>query len=264
MKKARRLTGKLTGKPAEKRTSFRLLPVSLLFVFLAVAFDVNFVSASTFKPGPFGANSTLLSAPLPDLASKPGLASMAKQTTATKSPGAQVDTKYNVGDLSKFNCADLRRAALKMAVHASNLANRNTSRTPEGGPYLRQSLVCKVSGAFCTVEKSAAHKLEMRPGHPDADPQGYVKLPDINSGSEFAGLNNAAVELRILASQSVCGAKSMELGSSIIVKYHADFEVVNDTMSFSQDGRLASWSRTTKDGTMQNFAFNSDGLPLGI
>lgn len=229
-----------------------------LSVKLAILILCSGAMGATFKPGPFGAKSTLLSSPNAESELQ------GKQPTAIKSPGTQVDTKYNVGDLSKFNCADLRRAALKMAVHASNLANRNTSRTPEGGPYLRQSLVCRVSGAFCTVEKSSAHKIEMRPGHPDADPQGYVKLPDINAGAEFAGLNNAAVELRILASQSVCGAKSMELGSSIIVKYHADFEVVNDTMTFSQDGRLASWSRTTKDGQAQNFAFNSDGLPLGL
>jgi flagellar basal-body rod protein FlgC len=229
-----------------------------LLIALALTFVCTGALGSTFKPGPFGAKSTLLASP------NAGLELQSKQSIATKSPGTQVDTKYNVGDLSKFNCADLRRAALKMAVHASNLANRNTSRTPEGGPYLRQSLVCRVSGAFCTIEKSSAHKMEMRPGHPDADPQGYVKLPDINAGAEFAGLNNAAVELRILASQSVCGAKSMELGSSIIVKYHADFEVVNDTMTFSQDGRLASWSRTTKDGQAQNLAFNSDGIPLGL
>lgn len=235
----------------------KLVTISRLLIFNITigAFCVTAIGA-TYKQGPFGAKSNLLAAP--EIQPKPS------QAIATKGPGTQVDTKYNVGDLSKFNCADLRRAALKMAVHASNLANRNTSRMPEGGPYQRQNLVCRVGGAFCTVEKLSNHKMEMRPGHPDADSQGYVKLPDINPGSEFAGLNNAAVELRILASQGVCGAKSMELGTSIIVKYHADFEVVNDTMTFSQDGRLASWSRTTKDGQAQNFAFNSDGLPLGL
>ncbi len=209
--------------------------------------------AATFKPGPFGAKSNLMTTP-----------PLAAENPAAKAPDANVDTQYNVRDLSKFNCADLRRAALKMAVHASNLTNRNTSRTPEGGPYQRQDLVCKVSGAFCTVQKVTDHKLELRPGHPDADSQGYLKLPNINPGSEYAGLNSAAVELRILANRGVCGAKSMELGMSVIVKYHAEFEVVNDTMSFSQDGRLTAWSRTTKDGQAQNFAFNSDGLPLGL
>lgn len=247
-------------KVASRLNSSQLkLIVATLAIFLATT---PLAMAATFKPGPFGSKSNLLSSennPLKNSAQKPVPAE-----AASLGPGASVETKYNVRDLSAFNCADLRRAALKMSVHASNIANRNTTRTPEGGAYQRQELICKVAGAFCNIQKVADLKLELRPGHPDADPQGYVKLPNINPGVEFAGLNNAAVELRILASQGVCGAKSMELGQSIIVKYHTDFEVVNDTMTFSATGRLSSWSRTTKDGQAQSFAFNADGLPLGL
>ena len=89
-----------------------------LSVNIAILILCSGAMGATFKPGPFGAKSTLLSSPNAESDLQ------GKQPTAIKSPGTQVDTKYNVGDLSKFNCADLRRAALKMAVHASNLATR--------------------------------------------------------------------------------------------------------------------------------------------
>lgn len=165
----------------------------------------------------------------------------------------------------QFNCADMRRAAMQMSTHASNLANRSTTRTSSGGPYKRLEVVCKSgAGAFCNIEAVNESKNELIPGHPDADANGIVKMPAINAGSESAGLNTAAIELKLMASQGVCGAKSIEQGQMMIVKYNSDFDVRMDTMTFSNDGRMARWSRTTRDGRTQNLSFKDDGTPVGL
>lgn len=201
--------------------------------------------AATYTPGPFGPSTQILKKP-------------------TLSPNAQIDTSKSPANFHKFNCNDLRRAALKMAVHASNIANRETSRTPEGGPYQRQELVCRVAGSFCSIEKSQDFRMVFLPGHQDADANGMVKYPVINVVNENAGLQNAATELRMLASLGTCGAKAMELGSTITIKYDFEFDVSTDTLGFNKDGRLISWSRITKNGRSQDFAFNQDGSIQGL
>ncbi len=222
-------------------------------------------------PGPFGNRSNLLTMPSArtelttgsaksELASPPSL-------VASKT-GAPTNAPSNTSTAAKsltFSCADLRRTALNMSVHASNMANRNTSRTPEGGPYKRQDVVCKAAGgAFCDIQKIDASVTKYEPGHPDADPNGYVKLPDINLGTESAGMIGAANELKIMAAQGACGTKALEQGPITVVKYHEDFEVMMDTMNFAPDGRIIRWSRTTRDGKTQNLSFKDDGTPVGL
>ena len=99
----------------------------------------------------------------------------------------------------------------RLNVTASNLANANTTRTEEGGPYRRKDPVFKsiqVSGT--NVENSAmAEALEevavidiapdmsplpvvYDPGHPDADAEGYVKMPNVNMIEEMVNMTTAA------------------------------------------------------------------------
>lgn len=208
---------------------------------------------AAIPPGPFGEKSTLLAPVAPKTPSK---SSTAAAPTSAPNPAASTESTAT----AKLTCSDLRRAALNMSVHASNLANRSTTRTPEGGPYQRQEVVCKVGGAFCNIEKVAGEeRLELQPGHPDANSQGYVRYPAINVESETAGLNNAAAEVKLLASRGVCGATILEQGTMSIVKYNPDFDVMMDTMTFGFNGNLSRWSRTTRDGKTQNLAFKADG-----
>jgi flagellar basal-body rod protein FlgC len=81
---------------------------------------------------------------------------------------------------------------------ASNIANAETTRTPEGGPYKRRDVVqvaqtsnSKFASAldrlslaspsvYAVVEDKAEPRKIYQPGHPDADPNGYVAYPNIN------------------------------------------------------------------------------------
>lgn len=84
----------------------------------------------------------------------------------------------------------LRAQQSRMRVIAENLANADsTSRTPEGEPYRRQTPVFEptrvdaggqgVKLARITPDQSD-FKLEYAPGHPAADKNGYVRLPNVD------------------------------------------------------------------------------------
>jgi flagellar basal-body rod protein FlgC len=109
-------------------------------------------------------------------------------------------------------------------VVTSNMANAETTRTPEGGPYQRQLVVFRSrrmprfplllagmgSGAPRGVEVSQVLAdpkpviERYQPDHPDADARGYVAYPAIDPVEETADLLGAvrAYELNASAVQA--------------------------------------------------------------
>ena len=95
----------------------------------------------------------------------------------------------------------LRAQQSRMRVIAENLANANsTSRTAGGDPYRRQMPVfapTKVTGGGTGVRMASARpdmtqfKTEYEPGHPSADAQGYVKLPNVDPLIEALDMKEA-------------------------------------------------------------------------
>jgi flagellar basal-body rod protein FlgC len=100
---------------------------------------------------------------------------------------------------------------------AENLANAETTRTPEGGPYRRKDAVCATDYAvspFASIfeaqtSATAGVGLEgvgvaditvdtrdperrYQPGHPDADAEGYVAFPRTNPAEDMVDLMGAA------------------------------------------------------------------------
>jgi len=90
----------------------------------------------------------------------------------------------------------LRAEALRMNVIAANIANSRTSRTDAGGPYRRRSVVLSAGGEGLSgvrIERvapdlSTALKRMYLPGHPDADGQGYVLMPNVELPVEMMNL----------------------------------------------------------------------------
>ena len=109
---------------------------------------------------------------------------------------------------SRISATGLTAQRTKMKVIAENLANVDTTRTPEGGPYRRKMVVFseksadrfqEVLGRSQDVENgvevteiinsSDEFRLVFNPNHPDADPDtGYVTLPNINLLTEMADM----------------------------------------------------------------------------
>lgn len=90
-----------------------------------------------------------------------------------------------------------------------NMANAETTRTPDGGPYRRKDVVFEsqpVESAFSSVLQSELNATTMgvtvsdivvdqsdpekryMPGHPDADKDGYVSFPRINPAEDMVDL----------------------------------------------------------------------------
>jgi flagellar basal-body rod protein FlgC len=108
-----------------------------------------------------------------------------------------------------------------MDAIANNIANAETTRTPQGGPYRRQQVVfslpeepaeldaVNLMGPVANIEEDEAPpKMVYEPGHPDADSNGYVLLPNVNVVEEMVDLVSAtrAYEANIAA---ITAGKSM-------------------------------------------------------
>lgn len=89
---------------------------------------------------------------------------------------------------------DAQRVAQELI--ASNIANINTTRTVYGGPYRRRVPVFaeqlaraeqKLGGVEIVdvVEDTTPFQKVYNPGHPDADREGFVSLPNVNLSTEM-------------------------------------------------------------------------------
>jgi flagellar basal-body rod protein FlgC len=100
-----------------------------------------------------------------------------------------------------------QRTRAEMLVE--NMANTETTRTPDGGPYKRKDVVfpsqvqaspfsstfqgemAQGVGVSDVITDSRAPELRYLPGHPDADANGYVAFPNMNPAEEMVNLMNA-------------------------------------------------------------------------
>ena len=143
--------------------------------------------------------------------------------------------------MSFFGALDVSASGLsaermRMDVTAENLANAQTTRGANGGPYRRKEVVLQTasSDGFQTAlasavggvpgsggsqqpggvqvagisEDPAAPRMIYDPGHPDANAQGYVAMPNVNPVTEMVDLISAsrAYEANVTAMQT---AKAM-------------------------------------------------------
>lgn len=127
----------------------------------------------------------------------------------------------------------LSAARARLDVVASNLANVNTTKTDEGGPYKKKSVSLSaesLEGRFDSVitdalksvkveavtEDPNAVKMTYDPAHPDAAANGYVAMPDINLMAEMADLIMASrsYEANVTAFDSTknMALKTLEMG----------------------------------------------------
>ena len=109
----------------------------------------------------------------------------------------------------EVSASGLSAQRTRMNVAASNLANAQTTRGADGGPYKRRDVLLAAANApsaartpfagnIKTVEvqqitqDTRAPRLEYDPGHPDANAQGYVAYPNINPVEEMVDMITAS------------------------------------------------------------------------
>ena len=118
--------------------------------------------------------------------------------------------------MSLFNAISVSASGMeaqraRAEIITENLANADTTRTPDGGPYRRKdatfttvpvasSFSDSLSAAFgtegvavsdITVDDREPERRYM-PGHPDADASGYVSFPHINPAEDMVDLMGAS------------------------------------------------------------------------
>jgi flagellar basal-body rod protein FlgC len=76
-----------------------------------------------------------------------------------------------------------------MEAISANIANAETTRTAEGGPYRRRVAVSEGSGTQVrVVNDTTPGRMVYDPGHPDADASGYVRMPNVDIATETVDL----------------------------------------------------------------------------
>jgi flagellar basal-body rod protein FlgC len=107
-------------------------------------------------------------------------------------------------DILSVSGSALAAERTRMNVVAANLANAHVMKTPEGGPYRRRQVVFEpaleaaASGipaggvkAKVVVDRTAG-EARYEPGNPNADPQGYVRMPNVSPMFEMVDLMTAS------------------------------------------------------------------------
>jgi flagellar basal-body rod protein FlgC len=101
----------------------------------------------------------------------------------------------------------LRAQSDRMKVIAENIANANsTSPNPGGDPYRRKiatetnsfdrELGANLVQSGKPIEDKSEFRTQYDPGNPNADKQGYIKLPNVDSPDRNHGHEGSAAFLR--------------------------------------------------------------------
>lgn len=122
----------------------------------------------------------------------------------------------------EISASGIHAQRARLDVIANNIANAESTRTPEGGPYCRQTVTFRAvykdslgrgnepEGVMVdgVLEDPTDFKIIHDPGHPDADANGYVRMPNVNIVEEMVDMISAtrAYEANVTAMNA---AKSM-------------------------------------------------------
>ena len=99
-----------------------------------------------------------------------------------------------------ISASGMRAQRTRMNIISSNIANANTTKTAEGGPYKRKDVVFRENTfekelSSVEVEEIVADTGEGQriydPDNPDADDTGYVTMPNVNIMEEMVNMIGA-------------------------------------------------------------------------
>jgi flagellar basal-body rod protein FlgC len=136
-----------------------------------------------------------------------------------------------------ISASGLNAQKTRLTIISSNLANVESTRTPEGGPYRRRDVVFSAAPAEGSFEEALTLSLDdgprgvevtkivpdsrpfkrvYQPQHPDADSDGYVQFPNINTMEEMVNMISAlrSYEANVTALNAAksMAMKALEIG----------------------------------------------------
>ncbi len=135
----------------------------------------------------------------------------------------------------KISASALKAQRIRLNAISSNLANIETTRTPDGGPYRKREVVFQSTqqGFADTLDRqlsNAVHGVKVaqiqasnspprmvyEPSHPDADEEGQVAMPNISLVEETADMMSASrayeANVTVIKSAKRMALKALEIG----------------------------------------------------
>lgn len=128
----------------------------------------------------------------------------------------------------------LQAERLRMDIIGQNIANAHTTKGPDGKPYQRQMVQFESklmelgrdqSGQMRTAQgvnvrdiiaDQSEGPLVYNPGHPDADEQGNVRLPNVNLTHEMVDLISASrtyeANLQVVRTSKQMAEQALRIG----------------------------------------------------
>ena len=114
----------------------------------------------------------------------------------------------NILPQTDINSSALSAERLRMEVIGNNISNANSTRSLEGGPYRRREVVFAAAFDQALTHGESDHGLRgvdvvgvkqdptdlprvYNPGHPDADAEGFVMMPNVSLPKEMVDLISA-------------------------------------------------------------------------
>ena len=142
----------------------------------------------------------------------------------------------NISQAFSIPASGLDAQRERLNIISSNLANVDSTQTPEGGPYRRRDVVfaaAPLDGRFESalnaemdaakqvkvsqiVHDARAFKKVFEPSHPGADAEGYVLYPNVNAMEEMVNMISALrsyeANVTVLNSIKSMALKALEIG----------------------------------------------------
>ncbi len=126
----------------------------------------------------------------------------------------------------EISASALRAQAQRLNVTATNLANVDSVTGPDGQPFRARQVVfearrlgnSEVGGVEVAriTEDDAPFRLEYRPGHPLANAQGYVRMPNVEPVNEMVNMISASrsyqANIEVLNTSKQLILKTLSLG----------------------------------------------------
>lgn len=147
----------------------------------------------------------------------------------------------SIYDSFNINSSGMTAQRFRMDIISENIANANTTRTEDGTPYVRKVVRFAEKGTYAPFDRIFREKLDQYrgrgvkvvqvqddtwtqmnivydPSHPDADENGYVTYPNVNTVTEMTNLIDAsrAYEANATAfnASKNLATRGLELGNS--------------------------------------------------
>lgn len=131
---------------------------------------------------------------------------------------------YDVLDVASTGLSAQR---IRIGVISSNMANANTTRTEDGGPYRKKNVIFKqvLEGEHKggvkvdkIYEDTKPPRLQYDPAHPDANEEGYVAMPNVSPIEEMVNMLEAArayeSNISVITTAKQLASAAMNIGRS--------------------------------------------------